>query len=889
MSTLGRGLAALLVHVHQVGNTGRGIGDKEGSAVCAGGGNVITEYDVDSTVVQGECVVGRVVGCLPSGSSAVLQVDISTGNAALQRAVGIAQSEAVGIALQGEDIAALAGGLQGQAAGQGAEVETCGLDSIILGILSGGHDVVAVGSAVGAGGSDQDQVLAGGQVSCGLNQSVGLGVSSGTGTGAGAAVVVAAVTADSAGVGTLSSAGAAAVGAVHIVSAVVVAGVGDVVAGGGDLSGAENCRAIVTGYNSGAGGSAGCGSSGGRGIAVRAGCGAATLIQVHESGAGRGSRRNCEDGVAVVTVNTGIIAEGHVQAAALQGEALGGRVVAAGPGGSGAIVQTDTVIAGVGVQGTVVVAQSKAICIALEGETKGSGSGGVAGNSGSNGGQVDSLTLHAGIGAVFRSGQSVIGAVSADSDDDVLTCSQVACRGDQIIGQGIHCATVIGCGSGVGGGGRTGTGVDELVGRVNSLHCINLALAGIGILVGNNDGECSVLCLSLRLRIACISGVPVTAGCGLHVRDSSSHIGACLHLVPEVGLVLVVAGEGNGLRIAVNNFTACCTHGGLDTCGSHAQADSHPQDGAGSSLAHVVLDSGAVYAVSGAAVKCMVIGAVGTGNSSHIGAGDAGGGLQAQVGGICTSGVVAVAVVVVSGAVGVEDHDAAVLEGVSNVGDGCVGAFVQGVLAAGSAGDGGSFVLVLVGEAGVIAIVGGDQEYILVRGGCLGTEVLDSGVVVAGSGQVTGLEAELGGVAANDTLGGFPSKERTVTNDSALYIGLGLLDQCLDLVGQLCIVSGVNGVVTGLDDVLILESVDLVPDVSFDDGFCLLGDLLTLGLLHHIRCGSESGKHAAKHSHGQNDSKKLHADFLHRFYISFQISPTSERKLQRRLSIILSL
>ena len=285
----------------------------------------------------------------------------------------------------------------------------------------------------------------------------------------------------------------------------------------------------------------------------------------------------------------------------------------------------------------------------------------------------------------------------------------------------------------------------------------------------------------------------------------------------------------------------------------------------------MVLNSGAVDAVGGGtAVECVVVSTVGAGNSAHIGAGDAGGGLQAEVRGVSLGDIV-LAIGVVGDTVGVENNDACGLHCSSNSSQSCIGAGVELVFAAGCLCDGVSFVLVLIGEAGVIAVVGSDEVYILRCGGaalsCIGNGL---NYIQALLRVVTGLVTELRRITADDAFGGFPGEEVAVTVDGAFYISIGLFDKSFDLVGQLCIVLSSDSSATLGNNILILVGVDLIPNICVDDFFRLLGDLDN-GLVLGLSCGSKDGKQAADHCNGQDHSHKSH-DVLFHSDISFHFA-----------------
>ena len=282
----------------------------------------------------------------------------------------------------------------------------------------------------------------------------------------------------------------------------------------------------------------------------------------------------------------------------------------------------------------------------------------------------------------------------------------------------------------------------------------------------------------------------------------------------------------------------------------------------------------AVYTVGTTTAKGMVIGSICTGDSGHICRGDAVAAIQAEVGGIGTGDKVfaIVRVAVVSSAMGVKEHNCAIHHCGSNVGNGSIFVAVLSEGAAHAGGNALALVLILIGEGGVsglgIVVVGRDQIDLLAGGGAaLGGIGLGGGVL---SGHilrihVAGAVTDFGRVTTDDALGGFPGEEGIVfaiTDQGALYIGVGSQNQLLDFPGKGCIVLNADGVSTGFNDVFVFEGINHRPDVCFNNVFCFLADR-SAGLCRSqnghvfLRTGCKHGgkqrtDHGKGQEHGQN-------------------------------------
>ena len=249
---------------------------------------------------------------------------------------------------------------------------------------------------------------------------------------------------------------------------------------------------------------------------------------------------------------------------------------------------------------------------------------------------------------------------------------------------------------------------DELNGLCIGEHCpigsnglSAVGIGGEGIGRAHDDGPCCA-------GAGGVSGIPVAVG-ALHGGDSLGNGSAVLHLSPEGGLILVIAGEGYGLRIAVNNSSACGKQsgtGGTLALFLHAFADSHPNEAVGKGAGSVVLDVTTVDTVEGPAVVSPTVGVVGGGQAGAAG--------QIQIRGIVGADAVTVGIVNDDALIGIVGGDG---------GTGGVGAGKGGQRAARSGCQRSSLGLVLIGEAGIGAVIGADEKYVCAGGavGALGS------------------------------------------------------------------------------------------------------------------------------------------------------------------------
>ena len=324
----------------------------------------------------------------------------------------------------------------------------------------------------------------------------------------------------------------------------------------------------------------------------------------------------------------------------------------------------------------------------------------------------------------------------------------------------------------------------------------------------------------LAVGIAAVGGVPVAVGLGLHVGAGFRHGVVLAHVGPEEAFELVVAGEGDGLGVAVHDLSAAVVEGGFQTVGSHAETDGHPDQAVGGGAVHVVGDGGAVHGpVAAAKAEGMIVGAKLALGGGLVRIGDAGAGGQAEIGGVGLGGVV-IPSVVVGGAVGVEDHDAAAVQRNAQVVDVGVALLVGGANAAGGLGDGVAAGLILGGKAAVDADVGLEGSY--VDGG--GRAALDAVVHnlrraaddSAGDGADLPLGTVAGRVTVGIALGVHPEEEVAVAFQRTGNIVGRSLDGLDHLVYRVPVGfrQGFHVVCTGLSCRILFDIGDHFPDIT---------------------------------------------------------------------------
>jgi len=859
------GAAAVGTGVATVGTTAAGRtadGQKLNIVVVAGSGGCIADSicaKLRGTLVEDDATVGagrsgNTIGTILTGTNAPV---VSAGAGGEVGAGGILQI-----------LGTIGNGVVAAVLGNGnciAFCIVCGNSAIGNGDLSAA-DLACEGAAhcvVGAADLSGDDILSAGDGAgrsrAAVGRSRGLGV---------AAVLTSA--------GSVSAACAGRIGATRasdLMRTIAVAGVLVVMTESCNRRSADDNAAGVAGNSGLTGRGAGCSSGRGASAAVAASgsagrrtgrSGIGQLVEVQISGTGARGTNGAEQGAAIVARGADVVTQGDVAAVTLNTEAL----IAGGIGTcprSSAGAQSQ--LGGAGSTCEIAATGSK-----LEAGT-GTGHGPLvsrsAGSTASQGsgeaGEGQALSTHCGIGTILAGGQCIVAVVScigtvSSSQNDIFACGQTGRTGNKLIGvvaagrsaAGVR-AGIAGIAAGVGAG-RGGILLIKSPSRVNSLVGVNVALTGISVLTGDNDRECNIVAACRAIGVGAVSRIPLAVG-GLHGGNSGSNSLACDHAIPEGSFVLIVAGEGYGLRIAVNNLSALVVQRLIQAVGSHAQADCHPNNAVRSLGGHVIGNSGAVDTIGGAAaVECVVISTIGAGNSSHIGAGDAGTGIQTEIGTVSLGNVV-LATGVVSDAVRVEKNDCAGLDCLSNIGNSSCSITILSEGAAGSRSDALALVLVLVGEAGVsrirVVVIRGDQVNILAtRSATLGSIRSGGDVLALHNTSVNAALtiAELRRVATNDTFGGFPSEELTITVDGAFNVGIGLLDQLFDLVRNLCKVLSGNLAATLCNNILIFVRINDGPNVFIDDGSCLRGDLKSLLILRSDNAGRKQAEH---HSYKQ--------------------------------------
>ena len=327
--------------------------------------------------------------------------------------------------------------------------------------------------------------------------------------------------------------------------------------------------------------------------------------------------------------------------------------------------------------------------------------------------------------------------------------------------------------------------------RVRDLDHVHVPVAEIGILRGGDDGESNMVGNRLAVGIAAVGGIPVAVGLGLHVGAGFRHGVVLAHVGPEEAFELVVAGEGDGLGVAVHDLSAAVVEGGFQTVGSHTEADSHPDQAVGGGAVHVVGDGGAVHSpVAAAKAEGMIVGAKFALGGGLVRRGNAGAGGQAEVGGVGLGGVV-IPSVIVGGSVGVEDHDAAGIQGNAQVVDVGVALLVGGAHAAGGLGDGVAAGLILGGKAAVDADVGLEGGHVDGSGRAALDAVVHDLRRAAEDSAGDGADLPLGTVAGRVTVGiavGIkPEEKGAVAFNGPGYKARIIFHNLLDRVGRFLI------------------------------------------------------------------------------------------------------
>ena len=204
------------------------------------------------------------------------------------------------------------------------------------------------------------------------------------------------------------------------------------------------------------------------------------------------------------------------------------------------------------------------------------------------------------------------------------------------------------------------------------LHCVDLAVTGIGVLRRDDDGEGCMLPHGFLQRCGGLGGIAAQNGgravpvavAGLHGADRLRDRAALQQLVEKFLFKAVIADKGNGLAVAVDHADARVHKWALEAVRGHAEADRHPDKAAVCGLFHMVgndrtVDLIVAHAVDAAsAVDGVAVGIV-LGRQALAA-------LQAEVGRRRFGGVVLIVAGIIRGAVAVKQDNAAGLDRVGN-------------------------------------------------------------------------------------------------------------------------------------------------------------------------------------------------------------------------------
>ena len=263
--------------------------------------------------------------------------------------------------------------------------------------------------------------------------------------------------------------------------------------------------------------------------------------------------------------------------------------------------------------------------------------------------------------------------------------------------------------------------VEQRPAGVDILQRIDIAVAGIGIIRGDDDRECGAAALRLLQRRHLIVGghavgladlrraVPCAAG-RLHVRDRLGDGAAAEQAVKEHSLKRIVADKCDRLAVTINGAEAAVHERLFQAVGRHAEADRHPEQAVvGLRVGvHVVGNDRAVHEeIFHAAARAAVNGVP----AVIIRLGQAVARLQAEVRRRGAGGVV-LAVFVICRAVRVEEDNAAVRDRVRNGVDRRRITFIVVIGTLGRLRHALGLLLVLLGEAAVNAVVRLEQVHI---------------------------------------------------------------------------------------------------------------------------------------------------------------------------------
>ena len=350
---------------------------------------------------------------------------------------------------------------------------------------------------------------------------------------------------------------------------------------------------------------------------------------------------------------------------------------------------------------------------------------------------------------------------------------------------------------------------EELPVGIDLLQGIDLALAGVGIQRGGDDGEGTVV-PACAFNGQVLRAVIPLSNLSLHLRNGLRDGVARAQTGKEDLFPLVVIVERDGLGIAVEHAHALGAQRGAQAVRRHAEADGAPDQAVRGGLCHVVRNAGAVHGVVFyRTVGAHVLRVVGIAVLGIVLRRQAGAGLQQEVG-RCRAGdkvLLVPRVFIVRGAVAVEDDNAARLDGGSNGVD--RGARCLQDLRAAARGGGQLLYLVLIlhREAAVQTVIRLDERDIRARRrGCLRLDCLCLNAAPGGS---AGQLAQARAVGARHARRRFKAELRAAPLQRAVHIEVG---------GRHCLRHGlrrrerpVRDVLCGLRLRLLLHGVQLGP------------------------------------------------------------------------------
>ena len=342
------------------------------------------------------------------------------------------------------------------------------------------------------------------------------------------------------------------------------------------------------------------------------------------------------------------------------------------------------------------------------------------------------------------------------------------------------------------------------------LQGIDLALAGVGVQRGGDDGEGAVV-PACAFNGQVLRAVVPLPDLSLHLRNGLCDGVARAQTGKEDLFPLVVIVERDGLGIAVEHAHALGAQRGAQTVRRHAEADGAPDQAVRGGLCHVVRNAGAVHgvvfhiAIPFAHVHSVISIAV----LGIVLRRQAGAGLQQEVGRRCAGDKVVLVprVLIVCGAVAVKDDNAARLDGGSDGVD--RGARHLQDLRAAARGGGQLFHLVLIlhREVGVQTVIRFDERDIRARRrGCLRLDCL---CLNAAPGGLAGQLAQARAVGARHARRRFKAELCAAPLQRAVHIEVG---------GRHCLRHGlrrhertVRAVLCGLRLRVLLHGVQLGP------------------------------------------------------------------------------